>query len=379
MFQVNPANLLEHEVQTTDLNVAVPDSLEVPVLELIPQRLEAAGQLIETTQPAREQLWTTLPGLALLNKSSQLTSPLEQLTTPPPQLTSTTSLPQQLTFTMSPPKQLTSPPEQLTSPPEQLTSPPQQLTSPPQQIFSTSYSEIEQLLSAGNSGFQYSSIQTDDVREINLNFTEMPAAIPVFAENEDPYLQEEVHIAITELPNITLNGEPYFNEMLENLLTSISTSNEVRMEDIDSLIQTLDTKITKQYQLIGDNIDLLIKTKKMSSQNQNTDIHWFFIYAIVDEILDTSLSNEDPDTKFEDIKLTDFLPNETDQSTLHDTLTILWSRIIVKTIPAFKALEKSVIWHIPHPYQDDMKKKSKVVCKFDVLSYVKKKDSAPFS
>lgn len=157
--------------------------------------------------------------------------------------------------------------------------------------------------------------------------------------------------------------ETQYNSALREILEDLQS-----METIDNgeqyltkMMKMLDENKPKKYQIIGDNIDMLIKTKQMSREKQNTDIHWFLIYAIIDEIEDLTLPEDTPKRKLADTQPTDCLPNAADKDKLNDIFTILWTRVIVKTIPAFRRFEKSVIWHIPHQYEDEMKKKSETV------------------
>ena len=74
----------------------------------------------------------------------------------------------------------------------------------------------------------------------------------------------------------------------------------------------------------------------MSKDNQNKDIHWFLVYAIVDEIIDATLPTDASRKSFDQLKPQDCLPNMEDKEKLNDIMAILWSRIIVKTIPEFQ-------------------------------------------
>ena len=88
------------------------------------------------------------------------------------------------------------------------------------------------------------------------------------------------------------------------------------------------------FQIIGDNLDLLIRTKHMARDKQNTDIHWFLLWAIMDEICDQSLPRE-PKHSFDSIKPAMCIPNNEDHEKMIEVFTLLWCRIIVKTIPDF--------------------------------------------
>jgi hypothetical protein len=151
-----------------------------------------------------------------------------------------------------------------------------------------------------------------------------------------------------------------YNEALTRILTVYHGQDaEFNREDLDELISVWQSGMTRKFSIIGDNIDLLVKTKQMAKDKQNKDIHWFLMYAIFDEIYDSTLSDK-PKKSFDDLTPSDCIPTEGEQTQLLDFLTILWSRIIVKTIPEFQQLQGSVVWHIPHDFMEEMKKKSEV-------------------
>ena len=161
--------------------------------------------------------------------------------------------------------------------------------------------------------------------------------------------------------DILRQNETEYNATLQEILQDIQMLDSADEQSITRLLQLLNQNQPRKFQIVGDNIDMIIKTKQMSREKQNTDIHWFLMYAIMDEIVDSSLSEDSPVRKISEIKPTDCLPSAADKEKLHDIFAVLWSRIIVKTIPAFKPFEKSVIWHIPHKYTEEMKNKSETV------------------
>ena len=142
--------------------------------------------------------------------------------------------------------------------------------------------------------------------------------------------------------------EVQYNEEMAQVLKVFQGLDDTKMfslPDLDRLIEIWQRGKAKKFSIIGDNLDILLRTKQMSKDKQNTDIHWFLMYAIMDEIYDSTLS-EQPVKDFKTTNARDFIPSEQDQQTLHGLLTILWSRIIVKTIPEFNVLEISVVYLI---------------------------------
>ena len=78
-------------------------------------------------------------------------------------------------------------------------------------------------------------------------------------------------------------------------------------------ISTLLAKLLKHrapcYQIIGDNIDLHIKTNYMTSTNQNKDIHWFNLNAVLHRFTENDLSDSKPSKFITDMESVDFLPS----------------------------------------------------------------------
>lgn len=110
---------------------------------------------------------------------------------------------------------------------------------------------------------------------------------------------------------------------------------------------------TDRYQIIGDNCDLHVNVCHMTNGNENKSFHWFNCVAFQDHINGNHL----PDiyeVTLEDVPVSSFFPSSEDTQELKRDFMILWSHCIVKNLPSFGFLKKSVIYHIPHQYSDVM-------------------------
>ena len=73
------------------------------------------------------------------------------------------------------------------------------------------------------------------------------------------------------------------------------------------------------------------------------------------------LPNSSPQRSLEDLSADDFLPGDEDIHQLRAAAVPLWARTLVKSLPAFKPLQRAAIWHIPHMYEEEMSNETVVV------------------
>lgn len=162
-------------------------------------------------------------------------------------------------------------------------------------------------------------------------------------------------------------NEELFNDVLNDILTECTVSG-LDLSVVEKLQKQLQLGRGAGYQIIGDNVDLLVKARHMASDRQNKDIHWFFLYAALDDVSGYDIQDSN-DSKLSEMPISQFLPNRHDLTKLKYHLNILWSRVIVEWMPSFHCLEKAVVRHIPHKYQHAMSKKSTVVSTHKLFSF----------
>ncbi|PIK58194.1 hypothetical protein BSL78_04918 [Apostichopus japonicus] len=66
-------------------------------------------------------------------------------------------------------------------------------------------------------------------------------------------------------------------------------------------------------------------------------------------------------TNLNDIPESTFLPTPEDNTLLQTDFAFLWSRVIVNSIPDLESLRTAAVWHIPHPYSEQMQQPSEQV------------------
>ena len=92
----------------------------------------------------------------------------------------------------------------------------------------------------------------------------------------------------------------------------------------------------------------------MTTDNKNKSFHWFNCVAFQDQVSGNHLPDM-PEITLEEVPVSSFFPSNEDTQELKRDFMVMWSRVIVKYIPSFAFLKKSIIHHIPHQYSEVMK------------------------
>ena len=110
------------------------------------------------------------------------------------------------------------------------------------------------------------------------------------------------------------------------------------------------------YRLCGDNIVKGIKQRYMRVGKQGLDaIHYFHSYAVSNRVDSTGMEDQ------HQIALS-LLPSADDDDVIRNNISILLSRVLVKSLAFFKMSFDGVVnWHIQHQFYEEMSKKSDVV------------------
>ena len=115
------------------------------------------------------------------------------------------------------------------------------------------------------------------------------------------------------------------------------------------------------FKLVGDNLDKNIKPRYMRSDRQTTSLHYFHVYAVLDRVDVSAMSNQ---VSFVDSQASDLnalLPSAEDDMNIKANFSTLVSRILVKYLPHLLPYASCVNDHILHKYSKEMSMKSKVV------------------
>ena len=157
-------------------------------------------------------------------------------------------------------------------------------------------------------------------------------------------------------------GVHFDEQLFKNLMEILRRKDEnITLDYTSALLVKLKQHRAPSYQIIGDNIDLHIKPKHMTSINQNKDIHWFNLNAVLNRVTANDLSDSKASKSITDMESIDFLPSQDDNLAFLTDIIPLAAQVISDKIPAFEKFQSCVIRHIPHKYSDAMAEKSNQV------------------
>lgn len=157
-------------------------------------------------------------------------------------------------------------------------------------------------------------------------------------------------------------GVHFDEQLFNNLMDMLRLKGEdISPDYISALLAKLRQHHAPGYQIIGDNIDLHVKPKHMTSTNQNKDIHWFNLNAVLNRVTGNDLCDSKPSKSITDMESIDFLPSQDDNLAFLTDIIPLAARVISDKIPAFEKFKNCVVRHIPHKYSDAMAEKSNQV------------------
>ena len=112
---------------------------------------------------------------------------------------------------------------------------------------------------------------------------------------------------------------------------------------------------------------LIFKLMLLRAGYRNRDLHYFHYYAVrdrVDNNLPTSPPKLPPKGSAKSCALS-ILPSIDDDRVIRENMIIMVSRVLAKHMESLGFdSSKLVKWHVPHKFQDQMSKKSEVVCTY---------------
>ncbi|XP_033730205.1 uncharacterized protein LOC117320216 isoform X1 [Pecten maximus] len=107
----------------------------------------------------------------------------------------------------------------------------------------------------------------------------------------------------------------------------------------------------------GDNLDIRVTTNDMRMDSQNKDYHFFATDFTLDRVSTKDYSQKKPIV--EKIPPEAFLPSEEDKTQYRNSLKIILGRIL-SSLKGFSWIKSVLPDHIPHQFQADMAKVSKI-------------------
>ena len=108
------------------------------------------------------------------------------------------------------------------------------------------------------------------------------------------------------------------------------------------------------FRICGDNIDKMIHKCFVRSDQGNVSAHYFHLYAVVNRINFSELSDDIPDTSgITDLEAVarSLQPSKTDDTIFHRNMSVIVLRILCTRMKFFQTcFDDMVNWHIQHRY-----------------------------
>ena len=158
------------------------------------------------------------------------------------------------------------------------------------------------------------------------------------------------------LSNVQQNqGDPLLptSNQTSTLLNAIHSSHAVTQENCEDL-SPMDAAII-------DNWDLRQEVRHMTSDHQNTDIHWVDHNIVENWVSGNHLPDDKPVKNIMDVENKDLIPSIADHKELYNNYLVHIQRILTKRIPSLEGLSSNVPKHNKHKHSEEMSEKSKKV------------------
>lgn len=118
---------------------------------------------------------------------------------------------------------------------------------------------------------------------------------------------------------------------------------------------------TNGFNVVVDNWDMRQEVRHMTSDHQNTDIHWVNHNIVENRVSGNHLPDDKPVKDVMEVENKDLIPSFADHKELYNNYLVHIQRILTKRIPALQCLSDHVSKHIRHKHTQEMSKKSKKV------------------
>lgn len=147
------------------------------------------------------------------------------------------------------------------------------------------------------------------------------------------------------------------------LLNTIHPSQAVTQEKCEDC-SPMDVAIinpSNGFSVVVDNWDLRQEVRHMTSDHQNTDLHWVNHNIVENRVSGNHLPDDTPVKNIMDVENKDLIPSIADHKELYNNYLVHIQRILTKRIPSLEGLSSNVPKHIKHKHSEEMSKKSKKV------------------
>lgn len=182
-----------------------------------------------------------------------------------------------------------------------------------------------------------------------------------YSEADSIHVEAAEMIMDAEDDGLKLAVVPVYDHIMEPDQATLTTANDVDGSTMTGTCNNQEANDWNGFKIVGDNLDKLVKTRYMRLNKQNRSINYFNSFAVKDRIDLSSLSGYKP-CIVPDVDMHEILPSDNTHVKLLNNMAMIVSRILVEHIPAFKLyFEDVVVYHLEHPYSQEMSKKSETV------------------
>ena len=205
-------------------------------------------------------------------------------------------------------------------------------------------------------------------KQHNLSQAALPLTSVTEEMNTVPLLSNVQHVNceadLQSSPTCTEEGSQ--NQFVQNIEipTVVSVSQvctEAQVDQSSPLIEAAVIDPSNGFNIVVDNWDLRQDVRHMTSDHQNTDIHWVNHNIVENCISGNDLPDDKPLKNVQDVENKDLISSFADHKELYTNYLIHIQRILARRIPALHCLLDHVPKHIRHKHSYEMSKKSKKV------------------
>lgn len=213
---------------------------------------------------------------------------------------------------------------------------------------------------------------TFDMSSIDLSETEqlMITSTPLRREVQESFLTVDLSPVTEDNSNVTLSDQSLLTDTQSVTTISETTSEHPQRNPVEHISASASIQKPNSFKLVGDNIDKQVSPRYVRSDCQKKSLHYFHVFAVLDRISFTHLSDSLPlpTSKLPKDIAQVLLPSTEDDQTLRKNFATHVTRILTTHMPSIKlAYEEAVDWHIEHMYMKEMSTKSTVV---SCISYI---------
>ncbi|CAC5390067.1 unnamed protein product [Mytilus coruscus] len=177
-------------------------------------------------------------------------------------------------------------------------------------------------------------------------------------ESESPtYMYTAVPVSpLPETPRTSLSSND----------TPDRTSAEVFTESPYTTVMATETDEISSFQIVMDNLNMMTTARHKTEDTSNKMFNHVHALAVQDRVSADDLEDCVPQADILTIPNEAFLPSKEDYNQLNQEYNILIQRVLVENIKELKDCKEFVIYHIPHQFSKESRKK--VVCALVIIN-----------